>query len=85
MLKLIYFTAEWCRPCRKFGPALAREAGARSIELERVDVDQDAEGVALAYGVQSLPTVLLFVDGHLVERFGALSTSALQHKLDRVR
>lgn len=93
MLKLIYFTADWCRPCRKYGPVLIHEAAARGIELERVDVDQDVEGLALAYGVQSLPTVLVFwreealtsSRWHLVERFGYLTTSALTHKLDRAR
>lgn len=89
MRKIMYFTADWCRPCKKFGPALKREAAARDIEVETIDVDKDTEGTALAYGVMSLPTVLVFWrenEQHrwnLVERFGALSTSAIAQRLDR--
>lgn len=49
MIRLIYFTATWCGPCRTFGPLLARQG----LPIERVDIDHDPEGVASAYGVLS--------------------------------
>lgn len=84
MRRILYFTADWCRPCKRFGPALAKEATARGIELVTVDVDADVDGVALAHDVLSLPTVIVFDGESIIGRFGALSTSALQQRLDHL-
>ncbi len=65
---LVDFTAPWCRPCRVIEPILeelARDHEGR-LQLVRVDVDANV-GVPSRYGVLSLPTVILFVDGEPVE------------------
>lgn len=89
MNRILYFTAAWCGPCRKFGPVLTREAHARGLHVQRVDLDDDPAGLALAYEVQSVPTVLVVRDTpsrdvEIVARFGAVGVTALADHLDAV-
>ncbi|RLK22668.1 thioredoxin 1 [Micromonospora sp. M71_S20] len=83
MTRILYFTAPWCVPCRKFGPMLDVQARARDLPVQRLDIDEDAAGrVALALDVQSVPTVIVESDGEVVDRFGALSPIALRDRLE---
>lgn len=81
MTRILYFTAEWCRPCRTFGPRLKAEADTRGLALERVDIDRDTTTSTL-YRVQSVPTVVIERDGEVVDRFGALPAPQLRERLD---
>ncbi|MFI7069524.1 thioredoxin family protein [Micromonospora sediminicola] len=81
MTRILYFTAEWCGPCRKFGPVLAAQASARCLDVERVDIDADP-GLAQAHNVMSVPTVVVVTDGEAVDRFGAIAPTALRDRLE---
>ena len=59
---IVDFWAPWCKPCEAIEPHLEAIAAARSLPLVKVDVDAQP-GIASRYGVLSLPTVVLFVDG----------------------
>ncbi|MFG2310222.1 thioredoxin family protein [Streptomyces sp. NPDC048566] len=64
---LVEFTADWCPPCRQMGPVLtelAREEADR-FRVVQLDVDTNPR-TALAYGVLSMPTFLVFRDGEPV-------------------
>lgn len=64
---LVDFWATWCPPCHWLEPVLVEVAGEHTGRLKVVSVDVDANpGVALRYGVMSLPTLLLLSGG--VER-----------------
>jgi thioredoxin 1 len=65
---VVDFWASWCPPCRALAPTIAALAEERpDVLVGKVDVDEHPE-IAGRYGIQSIPTVLLFRNGELVER-----------------
>ncbi|WP_369205547.1 thioredoxin [Streptomyces sp. PU-14G] len=61
---LVDFTAAWCPPCRMVAPVLARIAAEREGRLKVVSLDVDRNpATQAAYGVLSMPTLVLFRDG----------------------
>jgi thioredoxin 1 len=67
---LVDFWAPWCAPCRAIAPAL-EELAAENLgkaKIAKVNVDEHAE-VAARYGVQSIPTLILFRGGKVAEQF----------------
>jgi thioredoxin 1 len=65
---LVDFTAAWCAPCRMIEPVLAEIAAEQADRLKvvRLDVDHNPETTA-AYGVLSMPTLMLFRSGEPVK------------------
>lgn len=65
---LVDFWATWCGPCRMIAPVLEEVAKERpDVTVCKVDVDEERE-LALEYGVSSIPTLLVFRDGKLVNQ-----------------
>jgi thioredoxin 1 len=83
-LVLVDFWATWCPPCRRLAPtvdALATEYEGR-LSVAKVDVDESPE-LAQRYGIQSIPTLILFRDGQPVDqRLGALPMGELKGFVD---
>ena len=68
-LTLVDFWAVWCGPCRMQTPILeelSRELSDNQ-KIAKVNVDQQRD-LALKFGIQSIPTILVFQDGRLVDR-----------------
>lgn len=74
-ITVVDFWAEWCGPCRMMTPTI--EALAKSLQGEavvgKVNVDQSPM-LASHYSIQSIPTILIFVDGHLRERMAGVQS-----------
>ena len=67
---LVDFWAEWCAPCKALMPMLAKIAESYQGELLLAKVDCEAEqDIVARFGIQSLPTVVLFKDGQTGGRF----------------
>jgi thioredoxin 1 len=82
---MVDFWATWCVPCRAMAPVIEEIAGQTigKVKVGKVDIDQNGP-LANRFGIQSIPTVLIFKDGRLVETFiGVQSKAALVNALSK--
>ena len=84
-LVVVYFTAEWCGPCKSMKPVLkelVKETGGKAIFL-KLDVDRNQEA-ARAYNVQGVPAFILFKNGKIVWRqSGAIPGSIIKQAIEK--
>ncbi|MBZ0198296.1 MAG: thioredoxin [Ignavibacteriaceae bacterium] len=82
---LVDFWAEWCAPCRTLGPTLEKLAEKYKDKFSFAKVDTDAnQEVAVKYGIKSIPTVKLFINGEVADEFsGALPEKMIEEWLDK--
>ena len=83
---LVDFWAEWCGPCRQFGPIYERVSDKHpDITFAKVDTEKEQELSAMA-GIKSIPTLMMFRDGVLLfNQAGAAPESALEDIIAQAR
>jgi thioredoxin 1 len=66
---VVDFWAEWCGPCRMIAPALEEISGSLGgkVKIVKLNVDENPQ-TAAKYGIQSIPTLMIFKDGQMASR-----------------
>ena len=66
---VVAFWAEWCGPCRMIAPALEEISGSLGgkVKIVKLNVDENPQ-TAAKYGIQSIPTLMIFKDGQMASR-----------------
>ena len=81
---LVDFWAEWCGPCRMIGPIIDQIALDLNgkLKVAKINVDNEQQ-LAARFNIMSIPTLLLFKNGEVVEQIvGAMSKDQLLKKIN---
>ena len=80
---MVDFWATWCAPCRQIAPVIEELAGENDgAKIGKLDIDSNRD-TALKYDIQSIPTILIFKNGEVVERIqGIQPKSKLQELIN---
>jgi thioredoxin 1 len=82
---LVDFWAPWCAPCKAIAPTLEDLATAYKgkVKVVKLDID-DNQNTAMAYGIRSIPTLLMFKGGKVVEQLAGHTRPKIEDAFKKV-
>ncbi|XP_078575342.1 thioredoxin-like [Branchiostoma floridae x Branchiostoma japonicum] len=86
-LAVVFFTAEWCGPCKSIGPAFemhSTKSENAGVIFGKVDVD-DASDISEFCGVAAMPTFVFFKQANEIDRFQGKNENTLEEKISKHR
>lgn len=84
-LRILDFMSTWCQPCRTMSPILEEVEKETSVEVRKIDVDDNDEMV-IAYNIRNIPTLIFIKDGVVVDRIsGTISKKTLLNKINELK
>ena len=83
-VSLVDFKAEWCNPCKVLSPIIEELSNEYdNVRIGKVDVDENPE-TSKQLGIRSIPTILIYKDGQIVEKHvGGASKAQLKSLVDK--
>lgn len=86
-LTLVDFWASWCGPCRMFGPIFEEMSEKMAdVNFVKFEIDETNRRTPAKYGIRSIPSVLAFKDGELVEaRTGLMDKDTLADWINELK
>mgnify|MGYP001187212277 FL=1 len=70
---MVDFWAEWCSPCRMLTPIVEEVENLMPNNVAKVNIEQERD-LAVRFGIRSIPTVIIFKNGEIMERIPGISS-----------
>lgn len=71
---LVDFYADWCSPCRAIAPVLNEIHSDENIDVIKINIDHEDKDMLLKFNIRSIPTLLAYKDGEMVERVSGMQS-----------
>ena len=84
MISVLYFSTEWCGPCKMFWPVVQEVCSANGIQIQKIDAEQNRD-LANQYQITGVPTLIVMKNGKLEFRnTGVMAKTQLIDKLQNL-
>lgn len=84
MISVMYFSTEWCGPCKMFWPVVQEVCSANGIQIQKIDAEQNRD-LANQYQITGVPTLIVMKNGKLEFRnTGVMAKTQLIDKLQNL-
>ncbi|MBP3222883.1 MAG: thioredoxin [Actinomycetaceae bacterium] len=85
-ITLLDFWAEWCGPCKRFGPIFEKTSEKYDdVVFGKINTEEE-QGLAMQFGITSIPTLVAFRDGVLVfQQPGAIDGASLERLIEQIK